>query len=587
MTKKLWRYSKGNRKAVVLYFVLFFCANIVALTQPLLVAHVLNVIQQQGVTQDNLINILGWLTLFIGVDFAFWIFHGPARVIEIKNAFLARANYKEYLLRGVMNLPAAWHTDHHSGDTIDKVEKGTRSLFDYSADTFEVIEAIVRLIGAYIALVYFNIHSSYIVFFLIIMTLWIILSFDKVLERQYRKLNTMENSISEKIYDTISNITTVIILRIEQLVNKAIVKRIMKPWKLFQKNIVLNEWKWFLVNMCGAVMILLVIGSYVTTTVYAGEVVLFGTVYILYGYLQKIQQQFFRFAYLYGDIVKYRAAVHNSEELAREFPEELSEEETHLREGWKQMEIRHLNFSYHSRSKSKKQVDLHLDDVSFTVAHGERVAFIGESGSGKTTALKLIRGLYTPQSVEVVVDGTVLKRGFQSMSADIALIPQDPEIFNATIKDNITVGVDHTQDEVFYYTDLARFTDVIDQLPKGLKSSIVEKGVNLSGGQKQRLALARGLMASVDKSVMLLDEPTSSVDPKNELKIYENIFKTFPNTSIISSVHRLHLLPMFDRIIMFDNGKIVTQGSFDDLLNQSKKFAADWKQYQRTLKGKK
>lgn len=584
MIKQLWRYSKGNRKAVVGYFTLFLFANVMALIEPLLVAKVLNVIQEQGVTQDNLLTILGWLALFIGVDAGFWVFHGPARVIEIKNAFLVRANYKEYLLNGVMSLPSAWHTDHHSGDTIDKVEKGTTALYDFAQDTFEVIEAIVRFVGAYFALVYFNIHSSYVVLLLVAFTIWLILSFDKVLVRQYKKLNKMENSISEKIYDTISNITTVIILRIEHLVSKAIVKRIMKPWKLFQKNIVINEWKWFLVNMCGASMTVLVIGSYVATEVYTGGVVLFGTVYVLYGYINKIQQQFFKFAYMYGDIVRYQANVHNAEELAKEFPAVLSEEETHLSTGWKHLEINGLSFSYHGKQgKSKKNVDLHLDDISFTVEHGERIAFIGESGSGKTTALKIIRGLYAPRSVEIVVDGHQLERGFQSMSADIALIPQDPEIFNATIRDNITMGVDHTREEIFHYTDMARFTDVIEQLPRGLRSSIVEKGVNLSGGQKQRLALARGLMASVDKSVILLDEPTSSVDPKNELQIYENIFEAFPNTSIISSVHRLHLLPMFDRIVMFDDGKIVANGTFDELLKQSKQFKTNWKRYQKTI----
>jgi ABC-type multidrug transport system fused ATPase/permease subunit len=579
MARQVWRYSKGNRKSVVLFLVLFLFANIIVLLDPLVVAYMLNLIQQEGVTQDNLLSFLGFLTLFIALDISFWIFHGPARVIETKNAFLARANYKQYLLSGVMNLPPSWHTDHHSGDTIDKVDKGTRALYSFAEDSFEVIETIVRFFGAYAALVYFNVHSSYIVLLLLLLTGWLIIRFDKVLVSQYKKLNTMENDISAKIYDTISNITTVIILRIEHLVNTSIYKRIMKPWTLFQRNVTINEWKWFLVNMCGVAMLVLVIGSYVTSTVMAGGVVLMGTVYVLYGYISRVQDVFFRFAYQYGDIIRHKADVANAEKLSKEFPEALREEETHLDAGWQQLEIQQLNFSYHS----KKGSDLHLDNVSFTVSHGERIAFIGESGSGKTTALKLIRGLYMPESVQIVVDGHVLPRGFQSMSGDIALIPQDPEIFNATIQDNITMGVDHSKEEIQRFTDLARFTSVVEQLPRGLKSSIVEKGVNLSGGQKQRLALARGLMASVDKSIILLDEPTSSVDPKNELSIYESIFAAFPETSIISAVHRLHLLPLFDTIMIFDNGKIVAQGSFDELLKKSNKFAADWKRYKKTI----
>lgn len=587
LLKKLWRYSAGHRKTVVLYFFLFVLGNLVILLEPILVAKILNTIQEQGVNADNLSSILGLIALFIAIDVAFWVFHGPARVMETQTAFHVRAAYKQYLLDGVMRLPSSWHTDHHSGDTIDKVEKGSRALFEFTESTFEVTESLVRFFGAYIALVYFNIHSSYLVAFLVIVTITIILGFDKKLERQYKKLNKYENSIAEKIYDTISNITTVIILRIERLVSSAVYKRIMKPWPLFSKNVRINEWKWFIVSVCSASTMFLVIGSYIGTTVWQGGVVLFGTVYVLYGYIYKIQETFYRFAYLYGRIVRYKANVLNAEELAKEFPQELAQEQTHLRNGWKNIEVRNLQFSYHEKNEAGAEYDLHVDDVNFSFAHGERIAFIGESGSGKTTTLKIMRGLYVPQHVEVVVDGVTLERGFHSMSADMALVPQDPEIFNATVEDNITVGVEHTEEEIREYTDLSRFTSVVERLPNGLQSSIVEKGVNLSGGEKQRLALARGLLASADKSIILLDEPTSSVDPKNELHIYENIFKRFPDKSIISSVHRLHLLPLFDQVVIFEDGTIVEQGSFNGLLKKSNRFKALWNKYQHTTKGSK
>ena len=118
----------------------------------------------------------------------------------------------------------------------------------------------------------------------------------------------------------------------------------------------------------------------------------------------------------------------------------------------------------------------------------------------------------------------IVKGGFKSISSYISLIPQDPEIFSSTIKENITLGLSFSDKEIKKFTDLARFSDVVKKLPKGLNSSIVEKGVNLSGGEKQRLALSRGLLASEDKEIILLDEPTSSVDSKNELLIYQNIY---------------------------------------------------------------
>jgi ABC-type multidrug transport system fused ATPase/permease subunit len=140
----------------------------------------------------------------------------------------------------------------------------------------------------------------------------------------------------------------------------------------------------------------------------------------------------------------------------------------------------------------------------------------------------------------------------------------------------------HTPEEIKKYTDMAMFTKVIKRLPKKINSSIFEKGVNLSGGEKQRLALSRGLLASIDKQILLLDEPTSSVDSKNEMQIYQNIFTKYKNKTIISSIHRLHLLYLFDRVIFFRNGKIIANGTFQSLLKTSPQFKQLWNKYKRT-----
>lgn len=346
---------------------------------------------------------------------------------------------------------------------------------------------------------------------------------------------------------------------------------------MVMKNNIINEAKWFLVNLSSALMTACVLGSYLYAHLATGEVVFIGTLYALYGYLGRITELFFRFAYMYGDIVQQKAAVMNAEEIANAFSSDRKLRGVSLAKSWKQLEIKGLSFSY----QTANQGQLHLDNVSLTLKRGKRIAVIGASGSGKTTFLKIVRELYQPSQGEIYMDDKLLPQGFQSISTEIALIPQDPEIFSTTIRENITVGINHTDANIKKFTDMACFSDVIKRLPHQLESFIFEKGVNLSGGEKQRLALARGLMASEDKAIILLDESTSSVDTKNELSIYQNIFRSFKSKTVVASIHRLHLLNLFDEIYFFKSGRIVASGSLESLLQQSKEFKVLWDRYHK------
>ncbi|HLD18262.1 MAG TPA: ABC transporter ATP-binding protein [Patescibacteria group bacterium] len=576
---KLWKYSKGNQQRVVFYFILFLLAGLVELVDPFLVAKIFNTIQEHGLVPSNLPYLIFLFALFLLTGPVFWLFHGPARVIENRNAFLASAHYKKFLLDGTMSLPSAWHVDHHSGDTIDKIGKGTQALYEYGSRTYEVINSVVRLIGSYFILAYFNIHAAYIVVLLMIGTFGLVMAFDRVLIRQYKDLNRMGNETAAKIFDIISNIGTIITLRVEQLASKALRKKILAPFPLYVHNVRVSETKWFLVSQCSTLMTLFVLASYVALQLHLGVEILIGTLYLLYGYLQNISQIFFRFTYLYGDIVQQKTAVLNSEELATSFKVVPSRKNRfRLSARWKTIGIRSLQFSYHSEEGK----EAHLQGVSFFFRRGERIAFIGASGGGKTTVLKLLRGLYEPSHVEVFCDSKPVRGKLEAVSRQVTLVPQDPELFATTIRENMTFGAPITEKELQRAMDLACFTEVVGRLPRGLESSIVEKGVNLSGGEKQRLALARGILAATRLPILLLDEPTSSVDVKNERLIYEGVFRTFKDKTIISSVHRLHLLPLFDRMYFFKNGRIIASGTLGELLKSSEEFKRMWKKYHGT-----
>ncbi len=575
--QKMWRYSEGNRRNVVLYISFSAIATLIMSLETVIVGTFLNTVQRDGVSQESLFHLFSILSLFLVLEIVFWVFHGTSRVTENRNAFFVKANYKNYLLQGTMALPMEWHTDHHSGDTIDKIEKGTTALSNFSERTYDVVQTVIILVTAFGVMLYFDLLAGGAALIISIFTFYVITLFDRRLIPGYKRVNQLENTVSAKIFDALSNVSTVIILRIQPLVLKAVGDFINKPYEQHNKNIKMTEWKWFCAAILGRFAVVVVLSIYLFSHIASGAI-LAGTIYILYGYTNQIRETFFRFAYLYNDIVRYRASVSNTEDLSKDFSGFVSGKKKHLPKDWLKLAINNLSFSYQTEDKA----DLHLDDISLSFKKGERIALIGESGGGKSTFLRIMRGLYYPKTLELAIDGKENPSGFGAISDSISLIPQDPEIFATTIRENITLGVEYTDQHIKVFTDMARFSEVVERLPKGLESSIVEKGVNLSGGEKQRLALARGLLASVSKEIVLLDEPTSSVDFQNELDIYKNIFSAFSRKTVFSSIHRLHLLSLFDMVYFFENGKIIASGSFDELKKKSPEFKRLWKKYIKT-----
>ncbi|HKX33287.1 MAG TPA: ABC transporter ATP-binding protein [Blastocatellia bacterium] len=571
-----WHYSAGNRAKIVIFWSMFIMAEMIDLIfPPLILATIMNVVQREGITAAS-IRKLGLLLLCSAAcTVVFWSLHGPARVLECTNAFKGRANYRSFLLKGVMTLPMEWHAEHHSGNTIDKIEKGTNALFTFSEDSFEVIYSLVRLVGSYSALVYFSRPAAYIVLGMMAITVWITIRFDQLLIRQYKELNRSENIIQESVFDSISNIATVIILRVERLVFSAIMHKVRTPYELYRDNCRLNEWKWFLTSLCCKLTIVIVLGVYFHQHLGTEQGVLIGSLYLLIRYLERLGDLFFRFTGLYGRIVQERAKVANAEILSQDF-KEVNLANHVLPADWRLLEVQGLSFSYQGAAGR-----LQLDNVSLNLRRGWRYAVIGESGGGKTTFLNVLRDIYHPRSLTLAVDGRVVPEGFAGISQAIGYAPQNPELFADTIWKNITMGAEYDERLVRKYTDMALFTKVVEELPNKFDSSINEKGVNLSGGQRQRLALARALAACDDeaKAILLFDEPTSSLDTRTELEVCDNIFRGFPGRTMIFSLHRLHLLTRFDWIYLFEDGRIAASGTFDHLLANCDRFSRMWAQY--------
>lgn len=561
--RTIWKYAKGMRKKFVLTYLMFVMANIALMMQPYFLGKFMNVIQTGGkdVVKDSAV-ILG---IYVALDLVFWIFHGPARCMERIMSFNIARNFHTTMFNIVTKLPLKWHKDNHSGKTIDKIERAGNALKSFTDEMYVYIETLIQFIVSVTAIIIITKWDGLLVFLFAGIVLVVISVFDKSLVKSIKDINKKWHSVASVIYDYISNIVTIITLRLEKLARGDYMKKINYIYPFHKRMVLLNEAKWFSVSMVMSVAYFVILMYFVYKAYGSGGTVMVGTLVMLYEYVRKFIDVFFGVAWKYERFVVTSANLTTVNTILEAY-EKMGFKgiEALVHPNWKRIEIAHLFFKYEDEQHGPHT----LDDVNILLERGKKIAFVGESGSGKSTMMTILRGLTHAKNVNLLVDGKKYK-DLRALSEITTLIPQMPEIFENTIEYNITMGIPHSKEEVMKVVNMACFDKVLKKLPHGLETNIRERGVNLSGGERQRLALARGLFAGKNSSLILFDEPTSSVDSANELTIYEGMMKKFKDKCIVSSIHRLHLLKFFDYIYIFDGGKIVESGSFKELFNKS------------------
>ena len=214
-----------------------------------------------------------------------------------------------------------------------------------------------------------------------------------------------------------------------------------------------------------------------------------------------------------------------------------------------------------------------FEDFSLTIRPGERVALVGPTGAGKSTFVKLVQRLYDLEAGRILIDGQdVAHVTQQSLRRAIAVVPQDPTLFHRTIAENIGYArPDATKDEIELAARRARAHDFIARLPNGYATLVGERGVKLSGGERQRVAIARAFLA--DAPILVLDEATSSLDVETEREVQIAMEELMVGRTTIVIAHRLSTVRGADRILVFENGRIVEEGRHADLVAKGGAYA--------------
>mgnify|MGYP000704725671 CR=1 FL=1 len=233
-----------------------------------------------------------------------------------------------------------------------------------------------------------------------------------------------------------------------------------------------------------------------------------------------------------------------------------------------QIEVEDVRFSYDGQDGEA------LAGVSFEFEAGEFIAFVGESGAGKSTIVSLLVRMYEPDSGVIEANGQPIhEMDIDAWRSRIAVVRQDPFIFNDTLRYNLTIGNrEASQSEIEQIADIARIDNFIGELPDGYETQLGDDGVRLSGGQRQRVALARALLKGAD--ILILDEATSDLDSNLEKQVQEAIENMERDYAILGVAHRLSTVKNADQIHTVDSGAIVESGQHDELLEQGGQYAA-------------
>ena len=225
----------------------------------------------------------------------------------------------------------------------------------------------------------------------------------------------------------------------------------------------------------------------------------------------------------------------------------------------KKIEIKNVSFTY-------DEVEV-LKNINLNIKKGETVAIVGPSGSGKSTLANLLPRFYSYTHGEILIDGIELKKiSKKSIRSLIGIVGQESILFNGTIRDNILLGKKIDDDEVYDALKTANAISFINEFSNKLDHKIADNGANLSGGQKQRISIARAIISK--SPILILDEATSSLDSKSEKLVQEALKKLMHNKTSIVIAHRLSTVKNAQNIVVLDKGKVIEQGTHDDLINK-------------------
>ncbi|MDU1316729.1 ABC transporter ATP-binding protein [Anaerococcus hydrogenalis] len=554
---RLKNYALNEKKYLFIGFIFSFFRTILEIIGPMIIAYLINNVLKDKMTDKDVKLISLLLALYFIVFIVTGILLNRSRVYFQISANKIASRVQKDVYDKVSTFPISYFDNLPSGKIASRITNDTNKLKTMFQLLFsDIINSLILIIGLYITLLFTDTIAA--LMLLILMPIVYII-FKTYLNKTYaytKEIKIFTADINAKINEYIQNMEIIQVFNREGFIfNKF--DKINK--KIYDINIELSKLRSYsgyramdIIQFLAIIIVLIYFGLGSITKIYLVTV---GSLYMAIDYTTKIFNNINTIIMRFGDVEDaFSSANHIFELLEMDSMEKLEEKNIDLKSD--------INFDNIYFSYSNEDV---IKDLSFKVKSGSSIAFVGQTGSGKSTLINLLLNFYSPRKGKITIgDVDINKIDRNKLREDMAVVLQDAFLFKDTIKENIKMGE--------YFSD----KEVINSLKKvggekllqrGIDSMLLENGSNLSQGEKQLIAFARAYIR--DPKILILDEATSNIDTETENIIQKGINELKKDRTTFIVAHRLSTIKNVDKILVLSHGKIIEDGNHDQLMNKN------------------